>query len=143
MKKLLWTSDKTPVIQHKRMYRGMVREFPDKLADKLLATYPDFIGLDEKAPKVTPDSESTPKDVIIPVGDLALSTRVLDALVLSGIETSWDLAQAMQNGDAAMLAMPGIGPRALEELKEAMACGEDVGGDANALQTGEMNAIAD
>ena len=60
----------------------------------------------------------------MPVATLALSQRVLDALAANDIETVSQLRSVAGRGDEAMLALQGIGRRALTEIMEALAVAE-------------------
>ncbi|MFQ5459494.1 MAG: DNA-directed RNA polymerase subunit alpha C-terminal domain-containing protein, partial [Anaerolineae bacterium] len=66
-----------------------------------------------KAPK--PKAEAPPAPEAI--ADVGLSGRVTSALEKAGVATAADLAALVAQGDDALLALPGIGAKAVEEIK--------------------------
>jgi small subunit ribosomal protein S16 len=55
------------------------------------------------------------------VGELGLSPRVRKALETAGVTTIDQLAARLEQGDDAVTGLPGVGAKALEEIKAAMA----------------------
>jgi N utilization substance protein A len=60
----------------------------------------------------------------IPLADLALSGRVANVLQDNHITSLGDVMMKLDMGDEALLELSGFGPKALEELKEAVAAVE-------------------
>ena len=60
------------------------------------------------------------------VNELGLDGRIESALIGAGVATVEDLAQKLEEGDAAVLAIGGIGAKSLDELKTALAGGQTV-----------------
>jgi len=57
----------------------------------------------------------------IPLADIGLSTRVLNCLEQSGVETAGDVLERLAvEGDEGILALPGIGPKSFEEINQGI-----------------------
>jgi hypothetical protein len=55
------------------------------------------------------------------VNELGLDGRIESALIGAGVATVEDLAQKLEEGDDAVLAIGGIGAKSLDEIKNALA----------------------
>jgi small subunit ribosomal protein S16 len=56
----------------------------------------------------------------LPIAELGLSSRVTNALEEAELATVGDLLELLAKGEAELLAVPGIGGKALEEVKQAL-----------------------
>jgi DNA-directed RNA polymerase alpha subunit len=110
-------SDQPALAGHKLYLPEEVFEVTDPVGEMLLERFPNRFAALDAEPEPAPEPEPQQPT---PVEDLDLSSRVLDALDANGIETVDELRLLVNRGDAAMLDIPGIGPRALEELKAAL-----------------------
>jgi small subunit ribosomal protein S16 len=54
------------------------------------------------------------------IGELELSARVLNALTVAGIETVQGVLSKLEEGREAVLAIPGLGEKSLEEIEERL-----------------------
>ncbi|HID86901.1 MAG TPA: 30S ribosomal protein S16 [Anaerolineae bacterium] len=68
--------------------------------------------VEEEAAPVPPEE--------LPIAELGLSPRVVKALEEAELATAGDLLNLLAKGDAELLAVPGFGGKALEEVKEAL-----------------------
>jgi len=118
--KLRVVSEDGVVVGHKLRLQGEVLEVDDVLGSDLKRRHPlVFVRVDDvEASSICTEPASWWQD---PVSSLGLSPRVLDALDANGLATVGQLHDAYGRGDAAMLELPGIGPRALEEIRAALA----------------------
>ncbi|MFQ5944726.1 MAG: 30S ribosomal protein S16 [Anaerolineae bacterium] len=57
----------------------------------------------------------------IPIETMGLSTRTANLLSGAGISTREDLEARLAEGEDAVVAIPGLGPKALEEIRAALA----------------------
>ena len=73
----------------------------------------------EAAPEEEAAEAITPAQVTL--ADLGVSTRVENLLRDAGLETAQDLLDRLAQGDAELLSIPGIGGKALEEVKQRLA----------------------
>jgi len=75
----------------------------------------------EKADAVLME-ESTAKAVAIehPIEDLDLGTRTTNILQSAGVDTVEDVLSRLEEGDEALLAIDGFGPKSLSDLKQAL-----------------------
>ncbi len=65
--------------------------------------------------------EAAPSPAQVTLEELGLSTRVVNVLQEAGLETAQDLLDKLAEGEAEFLALPGVGGKALEEVKERLA----------------------
>lgn len=70
-------------------------------------------------PEPTGEPERRASD--LDLESLGLSTRTSNLLKAAGITTRGTLAAKLAEGEEAIVAIPGLGPKALEEIKEALA----------------------
>lgn len=56
----------------------------------------------------------------VPVEELGLSTRALKALSSAGIKTVQEVVHRFEEGEEAVLAIPGLGQKSLEEIEEKL-----------------------
>lgn len=100
-------------------------------AEALAATLPVAAPPVEKAPAVEEaEVEPEPEEVsavaeevppeALPLEDLGLSTRVYNVLHDAEFTTVGDLLDLLSKGDAAVLEVPNVGGKALEEIKERL-----------------------
>jgi small subunit ribosomal protein S16 len=61
-------------------------------------------------------AEPAPEAAAMPIADLGLSARVAKALEAEGITTAGQLAAKLSQGDEELLAISGIGAKAVEEI---------------------------
>ncbi len=74
-------------------------------------------GLEEVlAEEVPPEREGPPEE--LEIKGLGLSTRVVNLLVEAGITGVEELRERLEKGE--VVAIPGLGPKSLEEIKEAL-----------------------
>ena len=111
------------LIGHRFALDGEVVAVTAAQAAGLLARFPDRLSRVENA--LTPEPVTVPDGVVTqtalrPVADLGLSARVLDALDANDIGDVEKLRLLLEAGDEALLSMPGIGQRALEEIQAAL-----------------------
>jgi DNA-directed RNA polymerase alpha subunit len=78
----------------------------------------DFLRFRPAAPATeTPvAAEPAPEAAAMPISDLGLSARVAKALEAEGITTAGQLAAKLAQGDEELLAISGIGAKAVEEI---------------------------
>jgi len=118
------------VAGHRLRLPGEVFEVKDAMGMALLAQYGPQVeraGVSAVPAEVAAANAPTPAATVplpMPVATLALSQRVLDALAANDIETVSQLRSVAGRGDEAMLALQGIGRRALTEIMEALAVAE-------------------
>ena len=74
--------------------------------------------VEEAAPT---EEEAAPSPAQVTLEELGLSTRVVNVLREAGLETAQDLLDKLAEGDTEFLALPGVGGKALEEVKERLA----------------------
>jgi len=67
------------------------------------------------------EAEEAPPPAQVTLEDLGLTTRVTNVLSEAGLQTAQDLLDKLAEGEAAFLALPGIGGKALDEVKERLA----------------------
>jgi len=98
-------------------------------AEALAATAPAPVEappVEEAPPAVEeapPEAEAEPEEVppeALPLEDLGLSTRVYNALHEAELATVGDVLELLAKGDAAVLELPNVGGKALEEIKEKL-----------------------
>ncbi|HUV74870.1 MAG TPA: DNA-directed RNA polymerase subunit alpha C-terminal domain-containing protein [Anaerolineae bacterium] len=63
--------------------------------------------------EVEPTSEMT-------LEELGLSARVLNILTAAGLSTAQDLLDKLAEGKDAVLAIPGLGGKSMEDIEEAL-----------------------
>lgn len=68
----------------------------------------------EEVPAAAPLAE-------MPVKEMGLSTKVTNVLVKAGITTVGQLMEKMEEGEKEVLAIPGLGPKSLAEIKQQLA----------------------
>ena len=114
------------VAGHKLRLPGEVFEVHDAMGEGLSAQYGPALERLGVSPEPVEDAAGgdrtldVARPLSVPVATLDLSQRVLDALGASDIETVTQLRLAFARGDEAMLAIPGIGRRALAEIEAAL-----------------------
>ena len=64
--------------------------------------------------------EEAKNSPVRPIGDLGLGTRPTDALAKAGITTVGQALERLNQGDDAMLAIDGIGRKALIDIKKSL-----------------------
>jgi small subunit ribosomal protein S16 len=73
----------------------------------------------EKPPAPEEEAEALPLSEIA-IQELELSARALNALTAAGIETVQDVLSKLEEGREAILAIPGLGGKSLEEIEERL-----------------------
>lgn len=75
--------------------------------------------VEPEAEEVPPEGEEVPPEALS-LEDLGLSTRVHNALHDAELATVGDVLELVSKGDAAVLELPSVGGKALEEIKEKL-----------------------
>jgi small subunit ribosomal protein S16 len=94
-------------------------------AEALAATLPvEVPPVEEAMPAVEeveaePEAEEVPPEAL-PLEDLDLSARVYNALQDAELTTVGDVLELLAKGDAAVLELPNVGGKALEEIKDKL-----------------------
>ena len=78
---------------------------------------PRELPLEEPAARQEPEAPASAAGI----ETMGLSTRTTNLLSGAGISTRDDLEAKLAEGEDALVAIPGLGPKALEEIKEALA----------------------
>ena len=71
-------------------------------------------------PAAPEEKVEAPRLSDVAIDELGLSTRVLRVLGEAGIETAQDMVKKLEEGREAVLALPGLGDKSLEEIEEAL-----------------------
>jgi DNA-directed RNA polymerase alpha subunit len=111
------------LVGHTWRLPGEIFEISEAAGRVALARRPEALAVDAE-PSLQMRSDSDEEEIAgpeveggAPVEDLGLSDRVLDALDANGIHST---ARLRDFSDDALLNLHGIGPRALEEIREAL-----------------------
>ena len=117
------TSGGGVVVGHQWRLYDEVFKVSDRLGQQFLEQHAGALAVVDDTAPAAPDVSEAPAEAETdaPMTCLRISKRVLDALQAGGIATVGALREAIARGDEAMRATPGIGPRALDELKRALA----------------------
>jgi len=73
----------------------------------------------EQPPALEHEVEALPLSEV-PIEELELSARVLRALSEAGLKTVQDVVSKLEEGKEAVLAIPGLGQKSLEEIEEKL-----------------------
>ncbi len=73
----------------------------------------------ERPPAPEEEVEALPFSEVA-IEELELSTRVLGVLTQAGIKTVQDMVDKLQEGREAILAIPGLGEKSLEEIEDSL-----------------------
>jgi len=111
-------AEKGVVAGHRRWLKGESFAVNDAVGQALLAQYGSGLVRIDGVPQGA--GPGAPAPAPVPLSALGLSSRVLDALDAAGLENVAELRKVATRGEEAMLALPGIGRRALTEIREAL-----------------------
>ncbi len=99
-----------------RVRAGVPAEEALAAAEAMPAPVPAPQPVVERAPVVPAEPEPVPPEAL-PIADLELSDKVTGALEDAGLHTVGDVVARLASGDRALLELPDIGGRDVEEIK--------------------------
>jgi len=85
-------------------------------AAKAVAPAVEEAAVEPEAGQAPPEAAKIPPEAL-PLEDLGLSTRVYNALRDAELTTVGDVLKRLSRGDAALLELPNVGGKAVEEIK--------------------------
>ncbi len=105
-------------LYHRQIVPGEVRTVSPAQWRQIQMQFPE--RFEAVAIASSPPQESVAEDAFTPLEALGLSSRIHDTLTGAGITSVESLQAYLDAGDAALLALDGIGPKALDEIKSTL-----------------------